>query len=98
MKLHFAPSFLILAGKEDNFKISDEFEIWPDLTTDCGVSCHRAFGKITIYLYWEKCDRSSAIISDRIFFFLAGIKDIHKRLDEFQFRHDPTTNCRDSCP
>ena len=29
--------FFILAGKEDNHKISDEFDFRPDSTTDCGV-------------------------------------------------------------
>ena len=29
----------ILVGNEDMHEISDEFEIWPDPTTDCGVSC-----------------------------------------------------------
>ena len=28
---------LILAGNEDNYKISNEFEIQPDFTTYCGV-------------------------------------------------------------
>ena len=36
----FDPIFLILAGNEDMHKISDEFEFWPDRTTDYGVSCH----------------------------------------------------------
>ena len=31
--------FFILAGKEDNHTISKEFEIWPDRTKDCRVSC-----------------------------------------------------------
>ena len=38
-----APSFdrifFILAGKEDNYNISVEFEFRPDSTKDCGVSC-----------------------------------------------------------
>ena len=40
-----APSFLIgssssiLADKEDNHNISDEFEFQLDSTKDCGVSC-----------------------------------------------------------
>ena len=37
-----APSFLIffiLAGNKDIHNISDEFEIRPDRTKDCGVSC-----------------------------------------------------------
>ena len=31
--------FFILAGNEDTHNISDEFEIRPDRTKDCGVSC-----------------------------------------------------------
>ena len=31
--------FFILADKEDNHNISDEFEIRSDSTTDWGVSC-----------------------------------------------------------
>ena len=31
--------FFILTGKEDNHNISDKFELQPDWTTDCGVSC-----------------------------------------------------------
>ena len=31
--------FFILAGNEDIYNISDEFEIRPDRTKDCGVSC-----------------------------------------------------------
>ena len=39
-----APSFLdwiffILADNKDNHKISDGFDIWPDQTLDCEVSC-----------------------------------------------------------
>ena len=31
--------FFILAGREDNHNISDEFEFQLDSTKDCGVSC-----------------------------------------------------------
>ena len=31
--------FFILTGNEDNHKITDEFEIRPNPTVDCGVSC-----------------------------------------------------------
>ena len=34
-----APPFFELAGNEDIYNISDEFEIRPDRTKDCGVSC-----------------------------------------------------------
>ena len=39
------PILLILAGNNDMHKSSEVFEIWPDLTTDCGVSCPLASEK-----------------------------------------------------
>ena len=38
-RLHFDRIFLILAGNEDIHNISNEFEIRPDRTKDCRVSC-----------------------------------------------------------
>ena len=35
----FDPILFIIAGNEDMHKILDEFEFWPDRTTDYGVSC-----------------------------------------------------------
>ena len=35
----FYPILFILAGNDDMHGSSEEFEIQPDLTTDCGVSC-----------------------------------------------------------
>ena len=43
----------ILAGNEDMHKISDEFEFWPDQTTDYGVSCPWASKIFPIDLQWE---------------------------------------------
>ena len=40
----------ILAGNYDMHESSEEFEIRPDLTTDCGVSCPLASEKIPIDL------------------------------------------------
>ena len=37
-------------------------------------------------------------IFDLIFFTLIGNKDMHKSLDEFEFRSDPTTGYGVSCP
>ena len=42
--------FFILAGNKKIHNISDKFEIRPDRTKDCGVSCPGASGKITIDL------------------------------------------------
>ena len=42
--------FFNLAGNKDNHKSSDGFEIQPDQTSDCGVSCPCASGKIPIDL------------------------------------------------
>ena len=35
----FYPILFILAGNDDMHESSEEFEIRPDPTTDCGVSC-----------------------------------------------------------
>ena len=35
----FGPIFLIFVDNKDMHKILDEFEFWPDRTTDSGVSC-----------------------------------------------------------
>ena len=37
-------------------------------------------------------------VIDRILFILAGNEDMHKSLDEFEFRPDPTTDYGVSCP
>ena len=42
--------FFILAGNKNIHKISDELEIQPDRTKDCGVSCPWGSGKIPIDL------------------------------------------------
>ena len=44
------PILFILAGNDDMHESSEEFEIWLDLTTDCGVSCPLASEKIPIDL------------------------------------------------
>ena len=38
-RFFFYPILFILAGNEDMHKILEEFEFWPDRTTDYGVSC-----------------------------------------------------------
>ena len=35
----FYPILFILAGNDDMLESLEEFEFWPDLTTDCGVRC-----------------------------------------------------------
>ena len=46
----FYPICFILAGNDDMHESIEEFEIRPDLTTDCGVSCPLASEKIPIGL------------------------------------------------
>ena len=48
----FDPILFILAGNEDMYKISDEFEFRPDPTTDYGVSCPWASKNFPIDLQW----------------------------------------------
>ena len=44
------PILFILAGNDDMHESWEEFEIRPDPTTDCGVSCPLVSGKISIGL------------------------------------------------
>ena len=37
--VYFSSDRFILEGKNDMHEISDEFEIQPDTTSDCGVNC-----------------------------------------------------------
>ena len=91
--------FFILAGNKEIYNISNEFKIRPDRTKDCGVSCPWASGKISINLYWEKCcELSSTCIYDQIFFILAGNRDIHESLDEFEFQPDTDADSWVICP
>ena len=69
------------------------------ITRTTTKDCPSASGKISIYFIWEKCcDHSSAFIFKWIFFFLAGNKDNHKSLDEFEFQPDPITDYGVNCP
>ena len=85
----FHPILFILADNNDMHENSEDFEIWPDLTTHCGVSCPWVSEKLPIVLKWEKwyCHFFSAIL-DQILFILQGNDDIHKSSDEFEIRPD----------
>ena len=45
-----------------------------------------------------KCDHSSTFIFHLIFFIPVGYQDIHKSMDDFEFRSDPITDYGVSCP
>ena len=45
----------------------------------------------------KRCRRFLSIVIDPISIKLVDYKDIHKILDEFEFRSDPTTYCGVSC-
>ena len=95
----FDQILFILAGNYDIHKSLHEFEFRQDLTTDNRVSCPWVSKKIPIDLYWEKlCHHIFLAVFDRILFILASNEDMHKSLDEFEFRPDPTTDYGVSCP
>ena len=55
--------------------------------------------KILTELQWERCcERSSAIISDWIFFTLASNKNSHKSSDEFEIQQYWTIYWGVNCP
>ena len=87
----FAWILFIFAGNEDMHKSLNEFEIRPDATT--GFHGNR-------YGY---CEKNGVItlfsnVFDRIHFILAGNDDIHKSLNKFEIRRDPTMNYGVGCP
>ena len=75
--------FFIFAGNEDNNKVSDKFEIPPDPTTDCKVSCLERLEKSWEIFNWIVCIHAGF---NWIFCIHAGNKGIHESLDEFGFR------------
>ena len=46
----------------------------------------------------KRCCHFISVVLDGILFILTGNDDIHKSLDEFEIRQDPTTDHRVSCP
>ena len=54
--------------------------------------------KASFDLYWGKwCLHLFSVVFDPILFVLAGNEDMHKILDEFEFRPDGTTDYGVSC-
>ena len=84
----------ILVGNDDMHESSEEFEIRPGLTFDCGVSCLLASEK-NPHRQW--CCHFFSAILDQILLILAGNDDIHKSFDEFEIRPDPIRDHRVSC-
>ena len=46
----------------------------------------------------KRCHHIFSNVFDRIHFILAGNDDIHKSLNEFKIRRDPTMDYRVGCP
>ena len=46
----------------------------------------------------KRCYPFFSVVLDGILFILTGNDNIHKSLDEFEIRPDPTTDHRVSCP
>ena len=97
--LFFIGSSSFFSGNKDNHKISTKLEFRPDLTTDWGISCPWAFGKIPIDLqWWICCGHSSAFYFDSIFFIFAGNEDMHTCWYEFNFLPDCIIDYGVICP
>ena len=78
----FTMTFLSFVGNKEYHKVSDEFEIGPYLTMDCGVEHLK---KKSPWTYnGIKVVSNVALFFKYIFFFLAGNKNVHKSLDDFE--------------
>ena len=73
------------------YKSLNEFEIRPDATT--GFHCNRQ-----CYSEKKRCHHIFSNVFDRIHFILAGNDDIHKSLNDFEIRRDPTMDYGVGCP
>ena len=73
----------IFASNDDIHESLDEFEIWPDPTTDF-------HGNIWVIMEKWWCHFFLAVL-DRIRFILASNDGIHESLDEFEIWPDPIT-------
>ena len=72
-------------------KSLDEFEIRPDTTTGF-------HGNREGYCWKNGVIMFSLTFFDEIHFILAGNDDIHKSLNEFEIRRDPTMDYGVGCP
>ena len=79
-------------------KISDEFEFWPDRTTDYGVSCPWASKKSHRLIMGKWCLHASSFIFDRIIIKVAGNQDRQNSSVEFDFGPNQTTHFGVTCP
>ena len=52
----------------------------------------------SVILFEKRCCPFFSVVLDGILFILTSNDDIHKSLDEFEIRPDPTTEHRVSCP
>ena len=78
-------------------KISDEFKLRPDQTSDYGVSCPWVSKTFPILIMGKWCLHASSFIFDWIIK-VAGNQDNHKSLVKFDFRPDQTTHIGVTCP
>ena len=82
----------ILAGNKDMHKISEEFEVRPDRTTDYGVNCLEHLKNSHRLIMGKCCHHASSFSFYQIIIKVAGNQDRHKSSDEFDFGLDQTTN------
>ena len=78
-------------ANEEKHKSLDEFEFWPDLTTDYGVSC-------PVQSVLNRCRHFFSVAIDLIHFKFEGNKDMNIISDELKIRPDRKTNCGVICP
>ena len=69
---------------------SDEFDFWPDPTTDYRLA---ALERLK-----NRCHHFFSVAIDPLLFKLAGNEDMHNILDEFEFPPDLTTDYGVSYP
>lgn len=90
----FHQIFYMLAENQNRHKSLNVFEIRPDRTSNCKVSC-----SWVSEIVWRKCcQHSSSYIYHWILFIHAGNEDNQNNSDDFKIRQDPSRDCWFICP
>ena len=95
---HVHPILFILTGNDDMHESSEEFDSARSDHPTAELAALELLKK-SPDLQWEKrCFHFFSAVLDQILFIIPGNDDIHKSLDEFEIRPDPTTDHRVKLP
>ena len=94
----FHPTLFILTCNDDMHDSTGEFEFGKIRPPTVELAALDVWKNPQRLIMGKRCCHFFSGVLGQNFFILAGNDDIHKSLDEFETRPDPTTDNRVSCP